>query len=176
MIKIAMIGAGSAGFCGKLVQDVLQFEELADAHFALMDVDGGRLKTTLRVMERMKEQQSLRCGFSATTSFRESLTDANFAISMIQVGGLEPYESDIKIPLRYGVDQCVGDPLSAAVLAPHEIRNMVDELFAAQKRWLPQFKGKRPTAPGYRIHRLPNKANSLGRATRGVKSKAGHCD
>lgn len=31
------------------------------------------------------------------------------------------------------------DPLTGAVLAPHEIRKMVNEMFKAERKWLPQF-------------------------------------
>ena len=47
------------------------------------------------------------------------------------------------------------DPVTAAALAPHEIRNMVDEMFEAQMQWLPQFQGKTNKAPGHTIGRLP---------------------
>jgi alpha-galactosidase len=112
MTRIAMMGAGSAVFCRKLVQDILSFESLKDAHIALMDIDGAKLKTTLRVMENMRQQHNLSCTFSATTDRREALRGADFAISMIMVGGLEAYDLDISIPLKYGVDQCVGDTIN----------------------------------------------------------------
>ncbi|MDY3071811.1 MAG: alpha-glucosidase/alpha-galactosidase, partial [Eubacteriales bacterium] len=32
------------------------------------------------------------------------------------------------------------DPLTSAVLSPREIRSMVDEMFAANEAWLPQFR------------------------------------
>jgi alpha-galactosidase len=48
---------------------------------------------------------------------------------------------------------CLVDPLTAASLAPHEIRNMVDELFAAQEKWLPQFQGQTNPAQGHTIGR-----------------------
>ena len=70
---------------------------------------------------------------------------------------------------------CMLDPLTAAVLAPHEIRNMVDEMLDAQRAWLPQFKGKKPTAPGHRIGRLPTGATSL-KSGENVKRKVGHYD
>jgi alpha-galactosidase len=49
---------------------------------------------------------------------------------------------------------CLVDPLTAATLAPHEIRNMVDEMFKAQVRWLPQFQGKSNLYPGATIGRM----------------------
>ena len=112
MIKIVMIGAGSAGFCKILIEDILFFESLKNAHIVLMDIDPHRLDIVEKVMNNLKKQENLTCNFSATTDLKKALTNADFAISMIQVGGLEPYKIDIEIPLKYGVDQCVGDTLN----------------------------------------------------------------
>jgi alpha-galactosidase len=110
--KIAVIGAGSAEFCMRLVQDILYHDSLKDSEIALMDVDGAKLKTAHRVMENMREQHKLTCRFSATTDRREALRRADFAVITIMVGGLEAYECDVSIPLKYGVDQCVGDTIN----------------------------------------------------------------
>jgi len=107
-----MIGAGSVVFCQRLVKDILYYDSLKDAHITLMDIDAGRLKTAHRVLEKMREQHKLRCSFSVTTDRREALKGADFAVSMIQVGGLTPYDLDVDIPLKYGVDQCVGDTIN----------------------------------------------------------------
>jgi alpha-galactosidase len=56
---------------------------------------------------------------------------------------------------------CLMDPATAAVLAPHEIRNMVDELFEAEMQWLPQFQGKMPTSQGSRIGRMETGATKV---------------
>jgi alpha-galactosidase/6-phospho-beta-glucosidase family protein len=32
---------------------------------------------------------------------------------MIQVGGLDAFKIDYEVPLKYGVDQCIGDSLGA---------------------------------------------------------------
>ena len=56
---------------------------------------------------------------------------------------------------------CLMDPVTAAALAPHEIRNMVDELFKAEMQWLPQFQGREPTSPGARIGRLETGAKTM---------------
>ena len=112
MTRIVMIGAGSAGFCSTLIKDILYYNALKDAQLVLMDVDPERLAVVERVMNNLKRQEDLPCTFSATTDLLEALTDASFAISMIQVGGLEPYKIDIEIPLKYGIDQCVGDTMN----------------------------------------------------------------
>ena len=35
---------------------------------------------------------------------------------VVRIGGLEAFKYDIEIPLKYGVDQCVGDTLCAGGL------------------------------------------------------------
>ena len=90
MIKIAMMGAGSAVFCRGLVRDALSFESLEDAHFALMDVSEERLGWAYNILQNMKEQNSLKCTFSATLDRREALTDADFAISSTRGRVLRP--------------------------------------------------------------------------------------
>jgi alpha-galactosidase len=58
---------------------------------------------------------------------------------------------------------CLLDPLTSAVCAPHEIRNLVDEMFAAQGQWLPQFKSAVNTSPGQRIGRAATSASIVGK-------------
>jgi alpha-galactosidase len=47
----------------------------------------------------------------ATLDRAEAIRDADFVVVMIQVGGVEAFESDYRIPMKFGVDQCVGDSL-----------------------------------------------------------------
>ena len=46
-----------------------------------------------------------------TTDRREALRGADYVIATFQIGGLQAYEQDYTIPMRYGVDQCIGDTL-----------------------------------------------------------------
>jgi alpha-galactosidase len=112
MVRIAMIGAGSVEFCMRLVKDILCYESLSDARIILMDVDAKRVETTRRVLAHLRAQNGLDCTFSATTDRREALKGADFVITMVSVGGNEALRHDIEIPLKYGVDQCVGDTLN----------------------------------------------------------------
>ena len=45
----------------------------------------------------------------ATLDRREAIRDADFVVVMIQVGGVDAFEIDYRIPLKYGVDQCIAD-------------------------------------------------------------------
>ena len=48
---------------------------------------------------------------SATTDRAEALEGADYVVVMIQVGGLDAFKIDYEVPLKYGVDQCIGDSL-----------------------------------------------------------------
>jgi alpha-galactosidase len=112
-IKIAMIGAGSIGFTRKLMHDILAVPELADTTFALMDISQQNLDMVAQLCERDIAHNQLPAKIIATTDQREAITDADYVICMIRHGGLEAFQLDIDIPLKYGVDQCVGDTICA---------------------------------------------------------------
>src|ERR1700742_2952440 len=50
---------------------------------------------------------------TATTDRRAAIAGAKYIMSCVRVGGLEAYATDVNIPLKYGVDQCVGDTICA---------------------------------------------------------------
>ena len=111
MPRIAFIGAGSMVFATKLVGDILSFPELADSELALMDVDESRLDRSRTVAEAMVENGGVDATIKATTDRGEALDGADYVINMINVGGTEPFENEIRIPERYGVKQAIGDTI-----------------------------------------------------------------
>ena len=112
-IKVAMIGAGSIGFTRRLMQDLLAVPELQDTTFALTDISDRNLDMVTQLCQRDVRENHLPATISSTTSQREAIADADYVICTIRQGGLEAFELDIDIPLKYGVDQCVGDTLCA---------------------------------------------------------------
>jgi alpha-galactosidase len=115
-IKVAMIGAGSIGFTRRLVHDILAVPELAGTTFALMDISPENLDRVTRLCERDIRVHQLPAQVRPTTDRREAVCDADYVICTIRQGGLEAFQLDIDIPLRYGVDQCVGDTICAGGL------------------------------------------------------------
>jgi alpha-galactosidase len=107
-----MIGAGSIGFTRKLMEDILAVPELADSTFALMDISARNLGMVEQLCVRDIRANRLPAQIIATTDRREAIRDADYVICMIRQGGLEAFQTDIDIPLKYGVDQCVGDTLA----------------------------------------------------------------
>ena len=110
--KIAMIGAGSVVFCKTLMSDIMATPALAGSEFALMS----RTEPKLRAHGGLRQAHAAgqrpaghRSGPRSTGARRSS--DADFVVVMIQVGGVDAFEIDYQIPLKYGVDQCIGDSL-----------------------------------------------------------------
>ena len=115
-LKIAMIGAGSVGFTRALMRDVLAVPELRDTRFALMDISERNLNMVVQLMEREVRANHLPATIEPTLNRREAIADADYVICTIRQGGLDAFATDIDIPLKYGVDQCVGDTLCAGGL------------------------------------------------------------
>ncbi len=110
-LKIAMIGAGSVVFTKTLMSDILATPVLRDSEFALMSPTESKLRRMEAFGQRMIRDNGLPGKVWATTNRREAIKDADFVVVMIQVGGFEAYGHDYTIPLKYGVDQCIGDTL-----------------------------------------------------------------
>ncbi len=111
MPKIAIIGAGSIVFCKTLILDILATPGLQDSEFALMAPSTRRIPQVAAFVERVIKANDLPASVWITTDRREAVRDADYVIATFQIGGMDAYEADYAIPLRYGVDQCIGDTL-----------------------------------------------------------------
>jgi len=109
--KIAMIGAGSVVFCKTLMSDIMATPALSDSEFALVSPTESKLRRMEAFGNRMIRENRLPVIVWATADRREAIRNADFVVVMIQVGGLEAFGIDYEIPLKYGVDQCIGDSL-----------------------------------------------------------------
>ena len=112
MVKIAIIGAGSTVFMKNIVTDIVLEPGLETAHIALHDIDEARLATSEKVAQRIAKTTKTKPTVSVTLNRRAALQDADFVITMIQVGGYEPATViDFDIPKKYGLRQTIGDTL-----------------------------------------------------------------
>lgn len=111
--KITIIGAGSVGFTKKLVSDILKVAELQPIEIALTDISDHNLEMIEKIIRRIVEVNGLPTKITATTDRRRALEGARYVMSCVRIGGLEAFADDIRIPLKYGVDQCVGDTICA---------------------------------------------------------------
>jgi alpha-galactosidase len=111
MAKVAMIGAGSIIFCKTLMMDLMATDGLEDSEFALMNPTEPKLKRMEAFARDVIRENKLPAKVSATTDRRRALEGADYVIVMIQIGGVDAFQIDYEIPLKYGVDQCIGDSL-----------------------------------------------------------------
>jgi alpha-galactosidase len=111
MIKVTLIGAGSAVFARQIVTDVLAIDGLDGGTFALVDIDADRLKLAHDISEKLVEATGKDWTVESSTERNDVLAGTDFLVNSIEVAGLENVRHDYEIPLRYGVDQCIGDTI-----------------------------------------------------------------
>ncbi|MDG1117736.1 MAG: alpha-glucosidase/alpha-galactosidase [Flavimaricola sp.] len=111
--KICIIGAGSVGFTKKLCSDILRVPEFENIEIALTDINAHNLDMIQQIIQRIVTVNGLGTVVTATTDRRKALEGARYVMNCVRIGGLEAFADDIRIPLKYGVDQCVGDTICA---------------------------------------------------------------
>ena len=111
-IKITLLGAGS-GFTARLANDFFKTPGSQGGEIALVDIDQERLETMHGILKKLTAQVAGegKWKISASTDRRDVLPGSDYIISCIEVSGLACVRLDNDIPLKYGVDQCIGDTI-----------------------------------------------------------------
>lgn len=111
-INITFLGAGS-NFCSTLCRDVMLIPGADHGEFRLVDIDQGRLDMMRQVVEKVIAESG-RSGdwtVKATTDRREALPGTDYMVCCVEVSGMQCVAWDNDIPLKYGIDQCIGDTI-----------------------------------------------------------------
>jgi len=112
MIKLTIIGAGSAVFTKNIVTDLLSVEVFKKMEIALQDIDPVRLKASHELLNVISEKLNASPKITSHTDRRESLVGSDFVQTTIQVGGYKPSTViDFEIPSEYGLKQTIADTL-----------------------------------------------------------------
>ena len=109
--KVAFIGAGSLVFARTLFTDIMSVPEFHNIEVSFTDINADNLEKTRALCQGDLDANQIPITIQATTDRREAFKNARYIVNCVRVGGLEAFETDIEIPLKYGVDQCVGDTL-----------------------------------------------------------------
>ena len=111
--KIVLVGAGSTVFAKNIIGDVLSYPELQNSTISLFDINPERLKTSEIVARKLAESAGATDAVIETSlDRRTALKDADYVITMIQVGGYKPGTViDFEIPKKYGLRQTIADTL-----------------------------------------------------------------
>lgn len=108
-IRVAILGAGSSVFAQRLMTDLLLMPARERGTFALVDIDAERLELAHRMGELLVDRSGRSWNVEAATNRRRVLRGCDYVISAIEVAGMRNVRPDYEIPLKYGVDQCIGD-------------------------------------------------------------------
>ena len=112
MTRIAFIGAGSTVFMRHILGDALHHTALADATFALMDVDARRLAQSEAAARRLVAAMGAPARVEATQERARALDGADFVVVCFQIGGYRPSTViDFEVPARHGLRQTIADTL-----------------------------------------------------------------
>lgn len=110
-VKIAILGAGSTVFARQLITDLLCTPGLEQGTFALVDIDPARLELAHHAAEKLVQASGRHWSVEASVDRAQLLGDSDYVINTIEVAGLRSVRHDYDIPLKYGVDQCIGDTI-----------------------------------------------------------------
>ena len=111
-VRITFLGAGS-GFCPTLCRDVLLTPGADRGEFRLCDIDADRLGMMHQVIAKLIRDAGRADGWSvrSSTDRKELLPGTDYAVCCVEVSGTACVALDNDIPLKYGIDQCIGDTL-----------------------------------------------------------------
>lgn len=110
-IKVTMLGAGS-GFTPRLLRDILLIPGEAGGTIALVDIDEKRLSLMTRLIRKLiRELGKKGWKVIASTDRTEVMAESDYLVNCIEVSGTECVVHDNDIPLKYGIDQCIGDTI-----------------------------------------------------------------
>ena len=109
-LRIAIIGAGSVVFTKTLIRDILA-GPVTDIEFVLMAPSTRRTALLKGWADALIEANGLPATVQVSTDQGAAIEGSHYVITTFQVGGLRATELDYEIPMKYGVDQCIGDTL-----------------------------------------------------------------
>jgi len=102
MVKISIIGAGSASFSLNLIRDLCLTESLRGSTVSFMDVNEERLEVAYTLARRYAAEVKVDLELQKTMSREESLEDADFVLNAALVGGHGNEEVQRKTGEKHG--------------------------------------------------------------------------
>ena len=112
MIKLTIIGAGSAVFTKNIVTDLLSVDVFKNMEIALQDIDPIRLKASHELLKVISKKLNSSPKITSHKDRRAALVGSDFVQTTIQVGGYKPSTViDFEIPSQYGLKQTIADTL-----------------------------------------------------------------
>lgn len=111
-INVTFVGAGSM-FCPVLARDILCTPGAERGEIRLIDTDADRLATMHTIVQKLLAPTGRESGWAvkSSTDRKDLLAGSDYVICSVEVAGLACVGMDNDIPLKYGIDQCIGDTI-----------------------------------------------------------------
>lgn len=111
MIKIVVIGAGSAAFGRGIIADITSCKEFNDLEVEaiLVDIDRTALERMEKFSEILKKHYKSKVRFYSTTERKEALPDANYVITAVARERMKLWKEDFYTPFAFGVKHVFGE-------------------------------------------------------------------
>jgi len=118
MLKIVFIGAGSQ-FGATSFKDIMHFEELRDCEVVLVDINPNNLGPVAAYARKVVEHYKAPTKVATADNWRDGVLDgADYVVTSFAHGGPayrgKTFRNEICIPLKYGIQQNVGDTVGIA--------------------------------------------------------------
>ena len=132
-VKISIIGAGSVSFCPCTINDILMSDVLAKlpVEISLMDIREEALPPAVKYAEASAAHQKRTVKVSATTNLDESLKDADFVITAIEIDRNYYWSHDWHVFRKYGFRHVFGENGGPGSMF-HTLRNIPPLLHIAK--------------------------------------------
>ena len=104
MVKIVVIGAGSASFGLSTLGAILKKTELKGSELRLIDLNEEGLATVTKLAEQLNKEWAAGFTIKSSTSRDELLKDADFIITAIAVDREKTWAMDRALGLKYGIN------------------------------------------------------------------------
>ncbi len=110
MIKLVLVGAGSAQFGAQLLGDVFQSRILDGADIVLNDISPAAVEKTRALAQDHIDAKGLHHRVTVEGDLRMALKGADFVVILIEVGDrFSLWDLDWKVPQQYGIKQVYGE-------------------------------------------------------------------
>jgi len=121
--KIVIIGAASAVFGVKMIQDISLSPEMDDVEVVLVDVNERDLDIVFRFAKRLFERQGREIHLSMNSDREAALPGTDFVILAVSVNKNVLWKQEFEIPIRHGLAQTQGENGGVAGLF-HSLRSI----------------------------------------------------
>ena len=108
-VKIVVVGIGSASFGPKTLGDVFCRPELSGSTLCLVDLRAEAVETMGRLAGKLNEAWHTGLKIETTTDLAGALPGGDFVICMLEADRDRLWQLDMRIPVKHGVKQVLGE-------------------------------------------------------------------